>query len=144
MIKQLISWKMPWRKNNGNTDMKIMVSACLAGNNCKYDGGNNRNDKVLNLMDGSVWFPGFIDYMKAHAIHAGSIYLSLGDREEKTRNPVMATVGERIREAHELLLSVGTECILEWNKGNHFKDADIRTAKAFAWLMNRGKENVLG
>ena len=33
--------------------MKIMVSACLAGENCKYNGGNNRNDKVLKLMDGN-------------------------------------------------------------------------------------------
>ena len=30
--------------------MKIMVSACLAGENCKYNGGNNRNTKVLQLM----------------------------------------------------------------------------------------------
>ena len=30
--------------------MKIMVSACLAGENCKYNGGNNRSEKVLKLM----------------------------------------------------------------------------------------------
>ena len=30
--------------------MKIMVSACLAGENCKYNGGNNRNEKVQQLM----------------------------------------------------------------------------------------------
>ena len=30
--------------------MKIMISACLAGENCKYNGGNNRNEKVLRLM----------------------------------------------------------------------------------------------
>ena len=30
--------------------MKIMVSACLVGENCKYNGGNNRNEKVLQLM----------------------------------------------------------------------------------------------
>jgi uncharacterized protein YbbK (DUF523 family) len=33
--------------------MKIMVSACLAGENCKYNGGNNRNEKVLRLMEGN-------------------------------------------------------------------------------------------
>ena len=33
--------------------MKIMVSACLAGENCKYDGGNNKNEKVLRLLEGS-------------------------------------------------------------------------------------------
>lgn len=30
--------------------MKIMVSACLAGENCKYNGGNNRNEKVTALF----------------------------------------------------------------------------------------------
>ena len=83
----------------------------------------------------SVWFPGFLDYMKANAIHASSVYLSLGDREEKARNPVMASVGERIREVHGLLKEQGVNTILEWNQGNHFKDADFRTAKAFAWVM---------
>ena len=30
--------------------MKIMVSACLTGENCKYNGGNNRSEKILQLM----------------------------------------------------------------------------------------------
>ena len=30
--------------------MKIMVSACLAGENCKYNGSSNRNEKILRLM----------------------------------------------------------------------------------------------
>ena len=29
--------------------LKIIVSACLAGENCKYNGGNNWNDKVMAL-----------------------------------------------------------------------------------------------
>lgn len=33
--------------------MKVMISACLAGRNCKYNGGNNRNEKVLKLMEGN-------------------------------------------------------------------------------------------
>ena len=28
----------------------ILVSACLAGINCKYSGGNNYNEKVFNLV----------------------------------------------------------------------------------------------
>ena len=35
------------------------------------------------------------------------------------------------------LLSQGTDCVLEWNEGNHFKEPDLRTAKGFAWLLNR-------
>ena len=34
----------------------------------------------------------------------------------------------------------GADCILEWNKENHFKEPDLRMAKAFAWLMNREKK----
>ena len=33
--------------------MIIMVSACLAGENCKYNGGNNRNKKVEALFNGN-------------------------------------------------------------------------------------------
>ena len=29
---------------------KIAVSACLLGENCKYSGGNNRNEEVLNFI----------------------------------------------------------------------------------------------
>ena len=28
----------------------ILVSACLAGVNCKYDGGNNYNEKIMELV----------------------------------------------------------------------------------------------
>ena len=37
--------------------MKIMVSACLLGENCKYSGGNNRNEKVLAYVAGLEGLP---------------------------------------------------------------------------------------
>ena len=85
----------------------------------------------------SIWFPGFADYMRENEFRAEAAYLSLGDREERTRNPMMAQVGNAIRDGYRILKDGGADCILEWNKGNHFKDPDLRTAKAFAWLMNR-------
>ncbi len=88
----------------------------------------------------SMWFPGFLDLMKEEQIHAGAVYLSLGDKESKTRNPVMATVGDRIREASALLEEQGVNTTLEWNPGNHFRDPGIRTAKAFAWALNAIKK----
>ena len=85
----------------------------------------------------SIWYPHFIDYMRSNTIHARTVYLSLGDREERTRNAVMATVGNAVRSAEEILKNAGVDCTLEWNQGNHFKDADLRTARAFAWVLNR-------
>lgn len=37
--------------------MKIMVSACLLGENCKYNGGNNRNPELLHLLSGHEVIP---------------------------------------------------------------------------------------
>ena len=90
----------------------------------------------------SVWFPGFVEYMAGHPVHAGKVYLSLGDREEKTGNPVMASVGDRIRAGYEILRGKGIPCVLEWNKGGHFRDADLRTAAAFAWVLKAADEEV--
>jgi hypothetical protein len=48
----------------------------------------------------------------------------------------MSTVGDCISKAYEHLKEKGLGVCLEWDQGNHFKDADIRTAKAFAWVLN--------
>ncbi len=37
--------------------MKILVSACLLGRNCKYNGGNNRNQRVLDFVEGHEVIP---------------------------------------------------------------------------------------
>lgn len=81
----------------------------------------------------SVWFPGWIDYAASHAPRTGAIYLSLGDREKKARNPIMATVADCIEKQAALL--GGLPHTLEWNPGNHFVDSDIRTAKGFVWAI---------
>ena len=85
----------------------------------------------------SVWFPNFIDYMRVHEPQANSIYLSLGDKEEKTKNPTMSQVGNAIREGYEKLKDDHINCTLEWNQGNHFKEPELRTAKGFSWLLER-------
>ena len=87
----------------------------------------------------SVWFPGWPEYEAAHPIQAQRVYLSLGDREEYTRNQTMAAVGDNIRALHTALTRRGTACTLEWNEGGHFKDTDLRTARALVWTMESGK-----
>ena len=80
----------------------------------------------------SVWFPRWVEYAGSHQMKANHVYLSLGDKEPKAKNPVMARVGECIEQMHNLL-----ECkkILEWNEGNHFKDNALRTAKGLVWAV---------
>lgn len=37
--------------------MRILVSACLLGRNCKYSGGHNRNDAVIEFLKGHEIIP---------------------------------------------------------------------------------------
>ena len=37
--------------------MKVIVSACLLGENCKYNGGNNYSEKVVNFLKGKDVIP---------------------------------------------------------------------------------------
>ena len=88
----------------------------------------------------SLWFPGFSAYMKEKGLGCETVYLSLGMREEKTRNPVMRTVGDCARYCFAWMKEQGINCTLEWNPGNHFKEPGLRTAKAFEWVMNHMRE----
>ena len=87
----------------------------------------------------SVWFLGWIAYATENRPFVDSVYLSLGDKEEKARNPLMAQVGNAIRKQEEILKGQDVNTILEWNAGNHFIDSEKRMAKGFAWLMNNMK-----
>lgn len=84
----------------------------------------------------SVWYPDWMDFVRNHTPHARKIYLSLGDKEHKSKNKTMATVEDCIRDYADILTdTTGLVSTLEWNPGNHFVDADKRTAKAFLWVL---------
>lgn len=88
----------------------------------------------------SLWFPSWLNYVSEHMVKASHVYLSLGDREGKTRNFVMATVDECMKKQYEILLRNGKNCFFELNPGNHFADSDLRTAKGMAWLLKTGSQ----
>ncbi len=90
-------------------------------------------------VSGSLWFPGFREYVTAHEM-AGDItqvYLSLGDRECRTGNPYMKTVQERTGEIAALYAQKGIDTIFQLNPGNHFKNVVRRTATGIAWILGR-------
>lgn len=84
-----------------------------------------------------------MEFLKEREVLAKHIYLSLGNKEEKTKNAVMSRVGDCIRSQYELLEERGADCILEWNSGGHFKDTRQRSAAAFLWCMSKIKEQSL-
>lgn len=89
---------------------------------------------------GSLWIDGWDRYVSGHRLQVpADVYLSLGGREEKTRNPMMARVGDRTR-SQEMILKrdpMVRRCTLEWNAGGHFADSAQRLAKGVTWICGQ-------
>lgn len=87
----------------------------------------------------SVWIKNWNDYAASRPTNARQIFLSLGKREEKTRNKAIAQVGNNLRSYHSLLeTQIGADnTTLVWNDGGHFNDSTRRTADAFAWNLKK-------
>lgn len=93
----------------------------------------------LASMSGSLWFPGFKEYVFSHEmkISPERLYLSLGSKECKTRNPYLKTVQEHTEALKAFYEEKGIDTVLCMNPGNHYKDAVPRTAAGIAWLLGR-------
>lgn len=114
----------------------ILGGYSLAGLFALWAGYQTDKFEGIAAASPSVWYPQWIDYASENKPLAQSVYLSLGDKEEKAKNPVMAQVGNAIRKHHELLMEQDVNTILEWNAGNHFVDSDKRMAIGFTWAIS--------
>lgn len=113
----------------------VLGGYSLAGLFSLWAGYNSSLFDGLAAASPSVWYPQWTNYMEGKEMHSKAVYLSLGDRESRTNNPVMAHVDDAIRLQHDLLSAQGVATTLEWNPGGHFIDSEKRMAKAFAWVL---------
>ena len=111
----------------------------LAGLFALYDLYRTDAFRGAASCSGSLWFPGFSEFAAENDLmgSAERIYLSLGDRESRTKNPVMATVEDRTKAIAALLRDRGVETAFELNPGNHFRDPEKRLARGVAWICER-------
>lgn len=86
----------------------------------------------------SLWYPGWEEYRTQPLTREGTVYLSLGEKEERTRHPVMRRVGDAARlEAARLAADpMIWDSTLVMHPGGHGSQADVRMAQGFAWLLN--------
>ena len=141
LLEGLLNQVLPalWQEYALPEDGKLLIGGySLAGLFALWAGYESEAFDGVAAASPSVWFPGFLDYALARPLGARAVYLSLGDREERTKNPVMGRVGDCIRTLHNHYQDTPSlSTTLEWNPGNHFQDPGLRTGKAFAWTLNR-------
>ncbi len=88
-------------------------------------------------MSGSLWFPDFKNYILTHEMlrKPDKLYLSLGDKEAKARQPLLKTVQENTESIAEHYRALGIDVTFEMNEGNHFKEPALRSAKGIAAIL---------
>ena len=93
----------------------------------------------VGCMSGSLWFPGFKEYIFSHEPKhwPDCIYFSLGDKEAKTRNPVLKTVQENTEEIQTFYQNKGIDTVFQLNPGNHFVQGIERTIAGIQWLLSK-------
>ena len=85
-----------------------------------------------------MWFLKWDDFIKNKEANEDSIiYLSLGDKEGKTKNETfkkMKTGMDKMIEKVKNDKNV-QKFIFEENKGGHYSDVELRMAKGFKWII---------
>jgi predicted alpha/beta superfamily hydrolase len=129
MLDFIISKVIPFIDERFGTKDYLLAGYSLAGLFALYGIYRSKRFAGAIAVSPSVWFPGWMDFIADKKPDASFVYLSLGNREEKTRNSVMASVGDNIRHMHEILTRQGVSAVLEWNEGGHFNDPVLRLRK---------------
>ena len=109
----------------------------LAGLFSLYAGYRSDVFSKIVSASGSLWYPGFIDFAKENRLSdkVECIYLSLGDKEARTKNQLMASVEDNTRIIYEMYRNK-IKCTFEMNEGNHFKDAAYRLYKGLKYILS--------
>ncbi|MBR2991121.1 MAG: hypothetical protein IKF51_06645 [Solobacterium sp.] len=134
LLDHLTGEIIPGLKQTYSVRKLIIAGYSLAGLFALYAAGSTEAFDGAVSASGSLWFPGFTDWLREHPLHAEAVYLSLGDKEPLTKNPLMASVGT-CTEAVYTMLGAYTDACFEWNEGNHFMNAPERLAKGIRWTV---------
>lgn len=88
-------------------------------------------------ISGSLWYPGITDYISSRTVRRvpDRLYFSLGSREAKTCNQYMRNVQENTERIVRHFRERGIDTVFQMNPGNHYKDAEKRTAAGIRQLL---------
>lgn len=88
-------------------------------------------------LSGSLWYDGFCEFMEREKPLRTDlrVYLSLGKKESRSKNPRMGRIAECTEKAIEILRGQSSKVFFEWNEGGHFHDIEARFVKAIAWWI---------
>jgi len=123
----------------GSVSQRCIAGYSLAGLFALWAAHTSKAFAGAASCSGSLWYPGWLDFAALHKpAHGMIVYLSLGDKEDKSGPALMRTVAVATRKAYERYqddLGIAKAVFVQ-EKGNHFKQPEARLARGVAWLCS--------
>ncbi|MBQ8087219.1 MAG: hypothetical protein IJ074_03460 [Clostridia bacterium] len=85
-------------------------------------------------VSGSLWYPNWHNYLLQASHFPQKAYLSVGDKEKKSRNEAFRSIEDNTRFTYDIMRERGTNAIFELNSGGHFNQPMERMLRAAQWL----------
>lgn len=124
-----------------NRQKRYLVGVSLSGLFALWSTAKSNLFEAVGSVSGSLWYDGFIDWLKTREeFHCERYYFSLGDKEKDGKNKRLASVEAATLEAVELLKSAGKEVHFEYNEGNHFGPLIERIEKAIESIYTQSHD----
>ena len=95
---------------NRSSDMKVLVSACLLGENCKYNGGNNYNPAVAEFVKDKEVLPICPEMMAGMGCPRTPIEIVDGVLMDRNGNNVDAAMRQAVAQAMEMIQKEDIQC----------------------------------
>lgn len=92
--------------------MKIVVSACLLGSNCKYNGGNNFDPAVAAFVEGREVIPVCPEVLAGLGVPRTPIEIVNGELKDRSGNSVAARMAGAVETILEQLEGERIECVI--------------------------------
>ena len=92
--------------------MKILVSACLLGENCKYNGGNNYAPAVAEFIKGREVLPVCPEMMAGMGCPRTPIEIVEGVLMDREGNNVDAPMRKAVADAMEFIRKENVQCAI--------------------------------
>ena len=138
---------MPYAEEKvGNVSARILAGYSMAGLFALYAPHRTAVFDSAVAASASVWYPDFTDYVKRQDFlkRPEAVYLSIGDREARTKNPYLRESEHCMEELCTMYRERQIPAVFERNPGNHYQNAPLRLAKGIKWALERTKGSQCG
>jgi len=118
----------------------FLVGYSLAGLFCLWSFWNSALFDGVACCSGSLWYDHFVEYIRENEPKgSGAVYISLGDKEGKTKNPVLSQVNECTGNIVDVINQTASveRSTFTWNVGGHFQNVEQRISDGCLWLLDK-------